>query len=238
MALRTFARDLANHLAWRTIGGENLDNAKYYMNCILKPLLGEDSPDVPFLLLMPPPQLHLFLVLNHLLEQLGKMWEGLAEWLKKLHVVFAPYHGVTLEGNECATVLRHAEELAQAVPDHLTYFTKVILAMKAVVRSAFGYNTIATWREDINKMKEAFESLNLTYGVSETVKLHIIFEHIPQLLERSAGRGLAQYSEQVTEASHHSFKKTWEKFRVKDLEAPMYLERYLKAVLYHNFTHI
>ena len=135
-------------------------------------------------------------------------------------------------------VLRHLDSLAQAVPPTLDLFIKVLRLFKAVVASTFGYRATESYQEDIAAMKEAYKELQKEHSVSLTIKFHVIFEHVKQLVEMTGGKGLAEFSEQVTEASHHSFKKTWLKFLVKDIDSPRYLDRYLKAVLYHNFTHV
>lgn len=135
-------------------------------------------------------------------------------------------------------MLRHLDSLAQAVPPALSSFIKVLRQFKAVVASTFGYRATSTYKEDIAAMKNAYHELQKEHGVTLTIKFHVIFEHVEQLVELTGGKGLAEFSEQVTEASHHSFKKTWLKFLVKDINSPRYLDRYLKAVLYHNFTHV
>ena len=96
VVLRTYATDKAHYDEFCRAGAIKND-AKLFKNCGERPLLGQDQPHLLYMLLMPPPQLHLFLSLNHLLEALDRRWPGLAQWLADRHVVFAPYHGVTLE---------------------------------------------------------------------------------------------------------------------------------------------
>ena len=73
---------------------------KKFFNCQFTPLIGS-ADDTPILLSMPPPQLHLLLSVNTILDCLVELWPELKDWIASLHIVYEVYHGFCLEGNEC-----------------------------------------------------------------------------------------------------------------------------------------
>ena len=64
-------------------------------------------------------------------------------------------------------------------------------------------------------------------------KVHIICEHIPQVLDRT-GKSLFHSSEQVVEASHSKFNHFWERYKVVDFERPTHGEQLKECVLDFN----
>ena len=95
--------------AWQTSGGKK-KNAKHFTNCVATPLHAgsEDDPDTLMLLKAVPPALHLKLSINHILQELAKVWPEVLGWLDRLNIFLEPYHGgQTLEGNEASKVLRN-----------------------------------------------------------------------------------------------------------------------------------
>ena len=223
--LRTYSQDL-EHFQGFCEGGSK--NAMSYMNVIALPLIGEDRPDEPTLLVTPPPQLHLFLLVNHILQGLLKEWPDLENWLAKKSLVFAPYHGTTLEGNECSRLLTYLDELDSVVPGHLRQFVKVLERFQLVVNSCFRYTVLPSYKDDIRKMRSAYRVLEEHFGISISNKLHIVFSHVETFLDLT-GKGLGEFGEQSLETSHSAFAKVWRLFWVKDTDSDRYLERYLKV---------
>ena len=153
-------------------------------------------------------------------------------------LIFAPYHGNVLEGNECSRLLTYLDELALAVPAHLRQFVTVLELFSKVVNSCFSYTVLASYKKDLEKLEAAYSILTASFGATVSNKLHILFTHVAEYVEMSGGKGLGESSEQSLETSHYAFSKVWQMFWVKDTEHESYLDRYLKAVLYYNFLHV
>ena len=75
------------------------------------------------------------------------------------------------------------------------------------------------------------------FDIKFTNKVHVILEHIPQVIERT-GKSLYFSSEQVLEASHAKFDKFWEKYKVLDFERESHGENLLKCVIDFNTKNI
>ena len=92
--LRTFRNIQDNLDGWKTAGGVR-KKAKYFSNCVEKPLLysEEDNPDTPMLLKVAPPALHLKLSINHFLSELAKVWPEVLDWLDSLNITLEPSTG-------------------------------------------------------------------------------------------------------------------------------------------------
>ena len=130
------------------------------------------------------------------------------EWLHSLGIVFAPYHGFVLEGNECSKVLSKVDQLEQELPEHLKQYARFLRSFKVVQESCLGLQVKATWAIDVALMRCEFLSLQELNQMSKTPKLHIIFQHVPDYI-RLSGKGLGEGSEQGLESSHSAFKKVW-----------------------------
>ena len=119
--LRTYASNLSRHNNWLANGGgvmggaAGLTLAKNHANVTEAPLLGKSEQDKPLLLILVPGGLHLKLgIVNDALELLNKVWgDGLEEWLRRRGILYVPYHGMMLEGNECNRVLKDVDSLEQ-----------------------------------------------------------------------------------------------------------------------------
>ena len=227
--LRSYARDLKHYEEWCRAGAKK-SKAMDFKNVVAPPLLGADRPDTPTLLVTPPPQLHLFLGLNHIMEALQKQWPGLEDWMKGKSLIFSPYHGNVLEGNECARLVTYLDELALAVPAHLRQFVTVLELFSQVVNSCFSYTVLASYRKDLEKLEAAYSIITASFGATVSNKLHILFTHVAEYVEMSGGKGLGESSEQSLETFHYAFSKVWQMFCVKDTEHESYLDRYLKVV--------
>ena len=214
-------------------------NAKNFQNCNNKPLLfGEDDdPDSLFLLISPPPSLHLKLSFNKLLEVLALLWPQLLDWIDSLGVSFEPYHGVTLEGNEVHKVMRSLDHLESIIPTEFMVFVDTMRAFSDVCDSCFGYQLDPFYLSIINKFSETLAKLQKEYAVSETVKFHIIKFHVPKFIQLT-GKALGQYSEQEVENAHALFAEIWANYLVKNPHASSYVTNYFRAIMNFNSNHI
>ena len=165
-------------------GAAGLTLAKNHYNVTEAPLLGKSEPDKPLLLILVPGGLHLKLgIVNDVLELLNKVWgDGLEEWLRRRGILYVPYHGMMLEGNECNRVLKDVDSLEQELPHHLRSFATYLRSFAAVMASTFGLEPSPTWREDIDQMKNEFLNVQQQFQLRETPKVHIILQHIPDFV--------------------------------------------------------
>ena len=77
---------------WMTEGGELEATRKNYKCCHAMPTLGP-STDTKVSICVVPPPLHMELCLNTQLKKLYNLWEGMADWMKSIHVDHVRYHG-------------------------------------------------------------------------------------------------------------------------------------------------
>ena len=69
------------------------DKAKHFGN-VVNPSLVRGEVDTPVIHVIPPPELHLMLgPVNHLYDELNKIWPQSEEWLKSCNVKKSDYHG-------------------------------------------------------------------------------------------------------------------------------------------------
>ena len=187
--LRTYNSNMARHNDWLQngggfLGGEaGLKLSKHHCNVTEAPLLGNNEPDKPLLLILVPGGLHLKLgLVNDTLSLLGKLWSGLEDWLRRRSILYVPYHGLMLEGNECSKVLKDVDSLERELPPHLQVFASYLRSFSAVMSSTFGMEPKPSWQQDIELMRSEFLKVQEQFNLRETPKLHIIFEHIPDFV--------------------------------------------------------
>ena len=237
--LRTL-RNIQQHVDdWQTSGGDR-KKAKMFSNCVQSPLLasGDDNPDTPMLLMTVPPALHLKLAINHFLKELAKVWPEVLDWLTNMHIALEPYHGgQTLEGNEASKVLKNLDLLADIIPSPYVPFLDCLYGLRDTIDSAFGFTLDPFYEDVIQHFQQSFEKLRLEFGVSETTKLHIMFNHVGQFIKMT-GKPLGEFSEQELENSHSAFEHIWDRYRVKDVSSQTYLLNYYRAVLNFNANNI
>ena len=153
---------------------------------VAEPLVGKQQPDKPLLQILVPGSLHLKLgVVNDALEQLGQRWDGLEEWLRGKGILYVPYHGMCLEGKECSRVVMAVDDLQNHLPDQLRPFCSYLRSFGAVMASTFGLLPHDSWEEDLNRMRQEFLAMRRLFGLRETPKLHLLFQHVPEFIRFS-----------------------------------------------------
>lgn len=150
----------------------------------------EEADDICVSEKCPVPQLHLMQgFVNHL------FWNGLVPlvgeeraliWPKKLNLVAKNYHGRIFEGNACREMLKKSEDLLD--PEIYSTVGKMALipydtafkALNKIVINCFSIKTVdfPVLKSDINYLKKALRGVD----VSETLKIHIILNHIEECL--------------------------------------------------------
>ena len=117
----------------------------------------------------------------------------------------------------------------------LVPFISAFKAMNLVVNSCFGTNNV-----DMKILPDLIENVKKMHmpGVSQTLKIHVIFDHIEQCLTFLSGLSLGIMSEKAGEAIHREFLKFWNECKMNMIEDPSYIERLQKAVVEFSSRHI
>ena len=118
------------------------------------------------------------------------------------------------EGNECSKVLNNLQSLADIIPAEFVAFYDCLKSLCDIVDGCFGCHSLDPCYSDlIQKFQSDFTNLQNAFCVSETVKVHIICEHVKEYLDME-GKPLGKLSEQELENSHSAFTKVWSRYKV------------------------
>ena len=231
---RTFARILTSFLRWQHSGGKKATR-KNFKNCQHPPLVPYGDPTEAVLSRIPPPGLHLFLGLNHILKGFMEKWPGLQQWLQGHGITFMDYFSSTLEGPECSKVLRLLDELERVSPEECAPFITCMRKFSGVVQACFKVNNLQEnhW-EPINQFRESFKVLKDNFGLTESVKIHEISVHVGEWCEENQ-TSLGSYSEHEVESIHSTFNKVWEDYKVKDIKSEAFSKNWYLANLELNY---
>ena len=69
------------------------------------------------------------------------------------------------------------------------------------------------------------------------MKVHIIFEHVIQFVEKYE-KGLGLFSEQGLENSHYEYSSFWVKSFKVPIKHPKYAEKKLQSIIMYNSLHL
>ena len=83
----------------------------------------------------------------------------------------------------------------------------------------------------------AWQDLYILFDIWFSNKVHILIEHLPQVIERT-GKSLYFSSEQVVEAAHAKFDKIWQRYKVTDLERDLHGDKLRNCVVDFNTKNI
>lgn len=222
--------------------GKNKKKAPECRSTINPPLLTEDD-EVTVLEKCIIPELHILQgFVNHL------FWDGLIPivgeeraliWPKKLNVIAKNYHGRTFEGNACRKMLKNAQELRdfEIYKDvgifKIIPFITAFEAMNKVVECCFSARKVGpSLEKDMKILRKAIDDLEVINDVSETLKIHVLKEHVEQSLRYiDHNNGLGYWSEQAGESIHHQFMETWNRHKINNIEDENYPKQLHKAVV-------
>ena len=239
--MRTLKSIRDNVTAWKNAGSKPA-KAKDFKNCTNFPMFKQEDKDgtIRTVDLMPPCELHLLLgPVNHMLEELEKLWNETDFWVSGCNAYKRGQDHGKLNGNGCNQLLKEESlmHLVALLPENLSNYAAAFQAFSKVVKGCFGYKVSKSIKKDIEEFREIY----LKLGISVTPKVHIVFEHLYQFLADSNSNaskigdwdGLGMYSEQAFEAIHAKFKKRWENFKVNP-ENEHYAQALLRAVCCYN----
>ena len=182
--LRTWKSIIENYENWVS-SGSNPDDLKHYKNCSNPPMIGPGT-DEPVLWTISPPALHIYLGANHILKSLQKQWGYLVPWLKEvLHIVFAPYHGETLEGNDLAKVLANLEKLSEVVPEEFAEYLHCLACFKEVTNACLTSKQLSNnYQEKITEFSESVYALKRDFKMTISNKMHILISDVPRFIDK------------------------------------------------------
>ena len=183
---------------------------------------------------------------NHL------FWKGLVPllgretaliWPKKLNVVPKNYQGELFEGNACRKLLKNSDKLYDEIFNgakklRIEAFVSSFKKMNEIVHNCFSItrkNNDVDIARSIEELKKAFDATE----VSESLKIHIILNHLLQCLttlEENEGFGL--WSEQPGESIHKEFLLYWNRYKINSMDDPSYVFQLQKAVVEFSSRHL
>ena len=216
----------------------NKSAAAQFKNCVHEPIL-PGSDDAEILDVLAPPELHLLLgIVNHLFRGMKTIWDAASIWPEKLHISPASYHGgENFNGPGCHKLLQNIDQLELLVQTSSSFqaqpFVQAFRDFRAVVHSCFGMSLGQDFAQLIQTFKESCSHL----PVSITPKLHILFFHVPEFIQRR-NMPLGIFSEQGSETVHQDFQKFWDTRYKRDMSHPNYADQLLTSIIHYNSKHL
>ena len=110
------------------------------------------------------------------------------------------------------------EDLSEETDVDKPRIERIIATIQAfdwVVESCFSKELVGDYEGAIRSFSNLYMDLNKNFGVSVTVKAHLVMRHlIPQINKRHPGYGIGVLTEQSFESAHHEFKLEWQKTKL------------------------
>lgn len=244
MVLRTMGRLQEKYEAWVAAGSRYTTAFTSRYESTVGPVLVKsqgDTPDTMVLSKVGMPSVHLLLAVNdilrpHMVNFFGGE-EDLMELLRvEVGVVPHSYQGAegAFEGPQCSKILDRLAVLEPHLQDtEGILFFNLLSSFAKVKKEVFGARLGEDWEATMATFTEDLNLAHLCVGLPITPKLHIIQQHVAQVV-RETGRGLGRENEAAVEALHSTFQKVWALYTVKDEASPFYLQQLLRAVLRTN----
>ena len=107
--------------------------------------------------------------------------------------------------------------------------------MEKVDNSCFSTKKVAA---DLNESVKNFRKTFLATEVSDTLKIHVVTQHLNHCLDYLSGYGLGVWSEQAGEAVHTEFDNFWDRYKINNIEDPLFLSQLKKAVIEFSSLYI
>lgn len=155
--LRTVGNILINYNNWLMAGGDK-NKAKYFMNCVGQPVLGNND-DKRIIDVVTPPALHLMLgAVNTIYSRmLAKFEDHTLIWTKKCNVSReVTRSGSGFNGNSCKTLLSKLDILRAICPIGCLLYVQALEDFRLVVKSYFGAVLDPNFTDFIEKFKQSF----------------------------------------------------------------------------------
>lgn len=243
LKLKTFGDIKESYQQFSTL---NFDKrfAKTCHSTVNLPLF-EESDDMPVIEKALIPELHEIQgIVNHiffdgLVPLLGR--DNALKWPKKFNLIPKHYHGEQFEGNACRRLLKESDalndkDILQGTPIlKITPFIQLLKALDKLVNASFKSERLdEEWRQHLMLVKRIFPAT----GLSFTLKIHVLLEHLEHGLYFLNGNSLGMWSEQAGESVHREFLKYWSKYQVNNLESDDYCNQLKRAVVEFSSRHL
>lgn len=245
MKLKTY-KDLRESYEKFCSLGSNKKLAKFSYSTVNAPLF-EENDDVTVIEKCVIPELHILQgFVNHI------FWDGLVKllgrdrallWPKHLNVIAQNYHGEIFEGNACRKMIKNSDfllsrdMLGDTSPLIIVPYVTCLKLMDKIVNSCFSNAQKVDSLElqkNICDLRKSFAST----GVSVTLKVHVLLNHVLDALSYLNGTGLGIWSEQAGESVHHDFLQHWNRYLLNNIDDERYGERLCKAVVEYSSSHV
>ena len=140
-----------------------------------------------------------------------------------------------LEGNECSTVLKHLDELEEMLSEDNRQHVTCLRALKELQLAVCRRSLAQNYKEKLGNFKKNFQKLREVSGISISLKLHYILDHLDDLFDLT-GEGLGNVDDHVIECMHQYLNKRMQnsKYFVKDMASELHGEKKLKLLLHVN----
>lgn len=158
-----------------------------------------------------------------------------------MYIVSKGYHGEVFEGNACRKLLKEADLLNDTnIYKEVGYFQilpyiSAFKAMNKIVDCCFTAKAVGP---NLDKLLKELSLAVKATQVSETLKIHVLLEHIKDCLQFLPGTGLGAWSEQSGEAVHKEFLHYWSRYKINSLKHTKYADHLKKAVVKFSAEHI
>ena len=176
-------------------------------------------------------------------------WDGLVKeigndkakkWPEKLNLTSKGYHGQIFEGNACRKLLNNASGIFDLDADEviLRNYYNAFTAYNNLVSNLFSSSKVSLSNDIITELLNTAVENYLSLKITITLKVHVVFNHVQDMLARSYGLGLGLFSAQAVESSHREFfDKFWSKYKVESINNPRFSDRLLKACVEFTSKH-
>ena len=91
---------------------------------------------------------------NHIYDELNKVWVNSEQWLDAINVKKVDYHGGQFEGNECRAILKNIQVLRELCPPQFSQFVAVFDTFNDVVHSCYGSQLLPSFELNISGQNE------------------------------------------------------------------------------------
>ncbi|KAL7297470.1 hypothetical protein TKK_0009840 [Trichogramma kaykai] len=102
------------------------------------------------------------------------------------------------------------------------------------------------WPHKLSLVPKTYQDVNLvalrkvivSTGVSQTLKIHVLLDHLKDGLAFLKNDGLGLWSEQAGESVHREFLKYWERFKINAIDDKAFSSRLNRAVVTFSSQHM
>lgn len=114
-------------------------------------------------------------------------------------------------------------------------FIQTLKTLNKLVDASFKSKRLdVKWREFVNELKRIFPATGLSY----TLKVHVLLEHLDHGLHYLNRDSLGLWSEQAGESVHREFLNYWSKYQINYLESENYSKQLKKAIVEFSSRHL